>query len=99
MRRLPPPELDPAEVYHACVGDAPVGQLAGTYAAAAAAMVASADQYRLQAASGSLHTLPASNWGHDEQVVIANLTKGDLTTLYPESVLSSARTRSASPSA
>lgn len=87
MRRLPPPELDPAEVYHACVGDAPVGQLAGTYAAAAAAMVASADQYQLQAASGSLHTLPASNWGHDEQVVIANLTKGDLTKLYESGML------------
>lgn len=87
MRRLPPPELDPAEVYDACAADVSGGQLAVTYAAASAAMAACADQYRLQGAIGSLNTLPASNWGHDEQVVIGGLTKGDLTKLYESGML------------
>lgn len=93
MRRLPPPELDPTEVYNACAADVPGGQLAGAYAAASAAMVASADQYRLQAVNSSLNALPASNWGHDDQIVIGNLTKGALTTLYDKGMLKGANGR------
>jgi hypothetical protein len=94
MKRLPPPTFDEAEVYNACAGDVPGAQLEEAYAAAAGAMKVSADQYRIQAVNCSLHTLPASNWGNDDQVVVGNLMKGDLKKLYDRGMLHGAGGRS-----
>jgi hypothetical protein len=87
MRRLSPPTFDEAEVYSACAGDVPGVQYAKAYASAAAAMMVRADEYRLQATSGSLHTLPACSWGNDDQIVVGTLTKGDLKKLYEKGML------------
>lgn len=87
MRRLVPPAFSTAEVYNACAGDVPGVQLAAAYVAATDAMILRADQYRDQASNGSLHTLPASDRGHDDQVVVGGLTKGDLKKLYDKGML------------
>lgn len=93
MRRLAAPAFGAAEVYNACAGDVPGVQLAAAYAAAAEAMMLRAEQFGLQAANCSLHTLPASDRGNDDQVVVGTLTKGDLKKLYDRGMLGGARGR------
>lgn len=94
MKRLPPPELDPLEVYNTCVGDVSGTPHGRSYASAAGAIMNSADQYKLQAINRSLHTLPSSDRGNDDQFVIGNLTKGDLTKLYDKGMVKGKNGRS-----
>jgi len=94
MRRLPPPTLNEAEVLDACINDSATPQLAGSYAASRAAILGCATQYSEQAAQFTLHSLPGCNRGHDDQVIVNDLTKGDLNRLYSKGMLNgvSART-------
>lgn len=87
MRRLLPPTFDEAEVYSACASDVPGAQFVESYTAAKEAMMVRARQYRLQATNHSLYTLPACDWGKDDQIIVENLTKGDLKKLYDKGML------------
>lgn len=84
MKRLPTPEIEPEVVYTSCVSGVTVAGLAGRFHAATKSIVALAKQYAQRAAINQLHLFPSSPWGNGTQVVIADLTKEELTGLYSE---------------
>lgn len=94
MKRLPPPNLDAESVYVACANGVSDPQLLSKYADASDEMMQRAEQYRVQADSHSLFVFPASDWGHDDQVVVGDLTKGDLKKLYDKGMIKGSEGRS-----
>jgi 5-methylcytosine-specific restriction endonuclease McrA len=82
MKRLPIPVVDPVEVYVTCVSGVSSAGLAARFTVETAQVQAHALEYAARAAGRELHLFPPAEWGHDEQLVLGDLTKGELTDLY-----------------
>lgn len=93
MQRLPRPNLDALEVYEACAGGVSNAGQPDLYAAAKDEVLASAHLYSERAMGHRLYQFPASAWGHDGQVVLKELTKGDLRKLYLKGMVGSQKGR------
>lgn len=93
MRRLPRPGLDFTEVYLACVNGSIDAVHTQMYTRALVEVCANANLYSEQGMRHSLFVFVPSEWGHDEQISIGQLTKGGLNTLYSEGMVRSPQGR------
>jgi len=84
MRRLPKPNLDVGAVYASCVQGVPNATAVTRFQAAAQDMEHLAGLYDSRAAVNELHLFAASKWGQPGQLTLGALTKGDLTSLYTD---------------
>jgi hypothetical protein len=82
VKRLPPPNLDAAEVYQACVGEVSNADLSTRLVSVAANLLALADEYQVRAVASELHLYKASKWSNGDQIVICGLTKTQFKDLY-----------------
>ncbi len=84
MRRLPKPNLGVKAVYASCVRGVTDATAVTRFQAAAEDMEHLAGLYDSRAAVNELHLFAASEWGQPGQLAVGALTKGDLTTLYTD---------------
>lgn len=82
MKLLPAPDLDPIEIYKACVNEISTAELVSRFTDSADEVLSLAQRYKARALARELHLFPASNWGQNEQVVLGELTKGEFMELY-----------------
>lgn len=82
MKLLAKPLLDQTHVYDACVRGVGNPELTARLNAAKVDMAGIAQEYEKRAGSHQLHFFQASARGNEHQLVLANLTKGELTELY-----------------
>jgi hypothetical protein len=82
MRRLKKPDLDPAAVYQACMDGVIEPGLVARFDASKAAFDALALQYDNFAAANQLYNFVASDYAKPQQLVFADLAKGELMDLY-----------------
>lgn len=82
MRRLTKPTVDASVVYDACIGDLAVPELANKFIAARDEVLAIFAEYEQSASDNTLFSFPRCRRGHDDQIVVGGLTKGELVSLY-----------------
>jgi hypothetical protein len=82
MKRLRRPNISATTLFRACTEGVSDDELATRLKAAESLMAASAANYDSKALAHQFDLLPASKKGHQDQLVIAGLTKSELTSLY-----------------
>jgi len=82
MKLIDKPTTDPVEIYDACVLGITNITLAARLAAAKCHIVNNNTYYIKCASENQLWVLTASNLGNDEQIVFADIKKGELKDLY-----------------
>lgn len=84
MKLLPPPEFDPREVYARCVGGWSDEERIARFTSAANDVSAHALLYSVRAATKELHLFQSCAYSQPAQIVLNDLTKGELTSLYED---------------
>lgn len=82
MKRLPPPELDAAEVYTMCLDEIPNAVLVTRFVNATEHVLALVQHYQARTVANELHLYPACEWGQGDQIVFGDLTKTQFSDLY-----------------
>lgn len=82
MKRLTQPRLDASVVFDACVNDIDDPVLAQKFIAARTDVLALYEEYESHASLNTLYTFPRCVRGQNDQIVVGNLTKGELVDLY-----------------
>lgn len=82
MKRLMKPVIDAATVYDTCIRDLTDPALTDKFIAARDEVLAVFADYDQSASSNTLFSFPRCRRGHDDQVVVGGLTKGELVSLY-----------------
>ena len=82
MRRLARPDMDTKTVYESCVSEVLDPALNTRLTDAKTVLLDIGSQYISRAPLNELHLSDASKWGKEDQIVVAGLTKKELTGLY-----------------
>lgn len=82
MRRLAQPDMDAKTVYESCVAEVLDLTLKTRLTNAEPDLLKMVAKYLSRAPLNELHMSAASDWGKDDQIVVAGLTKKELTNLY-----------------
>lgn len=82
MKRLTRPGVEASVVFDACIGDIDDPILANKFVAARADVLALFEEYENHASLSTLYTFRNCLRGRDEQIVVGDLTKGELVDLY-----------------
>lgn len=89
MRKLPVPLLNPADVFETCVSGVDSDELANRLNSESEYLVTQAVNYQINANLKSLYLFPRATWGNDGQLIVGDVTKGDLTQLYSKQMVKS----------
>lgn len=93
MRRLHPPNLNFSDVFLACVSGAFNEVESRPYKATHEDLCRNATLYKQHAVTHTLFKFQASEWGNDNQISFAQLTKGGLNYLYKKGLIGSQQGR------
>jgi 5-methylcytosine-specific restriction endonuclease McrA len=88
MKRLLPPSIDAIEVYSSCIAGLQSETLCKRLTTATPQVKTAADLYAVRAVLHELHLFQPSSWGNESQLVTADTTKAELTTLYTDQLAS-----------
>lgn len=82
MKRLQKPALKAIDVFDCCVTGITEQDLADRFSSARAAVAAQFNEYEAKAASHALGSFLACDWGKKDQIIVEDLSKGELVDLY-----------------
>lgn len=89
MRKLQPPKCNPSELYDECVHAITDGNLQTRLIAQKALIEAANEKYSTSSTAQIWCHLPRATHGNPEQIIVGNLTKGELVALYDNGMVAS----------